>query len=491
LGAEQGADVIEFSTATTAADAEASALVVGVGADLSFDDTAAWVVEHLPWVSERFEDHEFSGKSGQTLSITTGGVIPFSDVLFAGLGDAPDQEEVRRAAGSAARALSRSTTIATTLHRAAEGGAGAVAMGFLLGAYAFDRHKSDPKPNAIESVVLVGAGDDALEDTATATIVADAVMFARDLVNESAMYKSPATMAAIAIEMGAEVGVEVRVLDEAQIESEGLGGLRGVSLGATNPPRLVEFRYEPDGAETFLAFVGKGIVFDSGGLSLKPAAGMETMKTDMSGAAAVFGAVKAIARLGLPIKVVGITPLTENMPGGAAVRPGDVLHTRNGKSIEVLNTDAEGRLVLSDGLALAVEQEPDLVVDLATLTGACMIALGRKIAGLFGTDDAVEHVLEAAESAGERVWHMPLPEDYRKLIDSEVADMRNTAGGEKYGGAITAALLLKEFAGDGPWAHLDIAGPARAGETEGYVLKGGTGFGVRTLVELARAMSRG
>jgi leucyl aminopeptidase len=277
------------------------------------------------------------------------------------------------------------------------------------------------------------------------------------------------------------------VLDEHQIEAERLGGLRGVSLGATNPARLVELRYEPAGATAFLALVGKGIVFDSGGLSIKPAAAMEEMKTDMSGAAAVFAAMKAIARLGLPIKVVGITPLTENMPGGGAVRPGDVLHTRNGKTIEVLNTDAEGRLVLADGLALAVEQGPDLVVDLATLTGACMIALGTKIAGLFGTDEAVAQVAAAAAAAGERVWPMPMPADYRKMIDSEIADMKNT--GDKYGGAITAALLLKEFAGDGAWAHLDIAGPARSGDTDGYILKGGTGFGVRTIVELARAMA--
>lgn len=362
-------------------------------------------------------------------------------------------------------------------------------MGALLGAYRFDRHKSEAKPNRVSSISFIDGDDAALAAARDAAIIADAVMLARDLVNESAMYKSPEVLAGVARDMASEVGIGIRVLDESEIEAERLGGLRGVSLGATNPPRLVEFRYEPDGAQAFLAIVGKGIVFDSGGLSIKPANSMETMKTDMSGAAAVFGAMKAIARLGLPVKVVGITPLTENMPGGAALRPGDVLHTRNGKTIEVLNTDAEGRLVLADGLALAVEQDPDLVVDLATLTGACMVALGRKIAGVFGTDDAVEQVRAAADAAGERVWHMPMPDDYRSLIDSDVADMRNTAGGERYGGAITAALLLKEFAGDGPWAHLDIAGPARAADTDGYALKGGTGFGVRTIVELARRMA--
>jgi leucyl aminopeptidase len=235
--------------------------------------------------------------------------------------------------------------------------------------------------------------------------------------------------------------------------------------------------------------VGKGVVFDSGGLSIKPADAMETMKTDMSGAAAVFGAMQAIAELRLPVRVLAIAPLTENMTGGAAMRPGDVLRARNGKTIEVLNTDAEGRLVLADGLSLAVEHHPDLVVDLATLTGACRIALGDEIAGLFGTSGGAELVAEAAEAAGERVWVLPLPPDYRKKIDSDVADMKNT--GPRYGGAINAALLLKEFVGDTAWAHLDIAGPARSAEVEHYVTKGGTGFGVRTLVALARQMSEG
>lgn len=480
--------MIEFSTGGPAGDESADALVVGVAADLAYDEAAAWVVSHLPWVTARFEAKEFTGKSAQLLSITAGEALPYQDVVFVGLGDAPDPEAVRRAAGSAVRVLKQSVSIATSLHAACPMAAGAAAMGFSLGAYSFDRHKSDPKPSRVESVSFLGGDQAALAEASEAGVVAEAVMLARDLVNESAMYKSPQTMAEVAAQIASEAGIEIRVLDEKQIEEERLGGLRGVSLGADNPPRLVELRYEPDAAKAFLALVGKGIVFDSGGLSIKPAKSMEEMKTDMSGAAAVFGAVKAIATLGLPIKVVGITPLTENMPGGGAVRPGDVLHTRNGKTIEVLNTDAEGRLVLADGLALAVEQEPDLVVDLATLTGSCMVALGRKIAGVFGTDDAVEQVLAAAQAAGERVWHLPLPDDYRKMIDSEVADMRNNTS-DRYGGAITAALLLREFAGDGPWAHLDIAGPARAQDAEGYIVKGGTGFGVRTIVELARTMA--
>jgi leucyl aminopeptidase len=478
--------VIEFRTAGGIEDGTEDALLVAVGADSNYDEGAAWVIDRLPWVAARLEAKEFSGKEGSVAVISAGEALTYNEIAFVGVGETPTAEVVREAAGTAARALKSSATIATTLHTACEDGAGAVAMGLVLGAYSFDRHKSEPKPSNIATVAFVDGTDAELEATAEVNIITDAVILARDLVNESAMYKSPVTMAEIATEMAAEVGLEIRVMDETEIEAERLGGLHGVSMGATNPPRLVELRHEPEGAEVFLAIVGKGIVFDSGGLSLKPANSMEEMKTDMSGAAAVFGAMKAIALLDIPVKVVGITPLTENMPGGAAVRPGDVLHTRNGKTIEVLNTDAEGRLVLADGLALAAEQSPDLVIDLATLTGACMVALGTKIGGLFGTDAAVEMVSEAAEAAGERLWRLPLPADYRKQIDSDVADMKNT--GERYGGAITAALLLQEFAGDGPWAHLDIAGPARASETDGYTLKGGSGFGVRTIVELARRM---
>ena len=288
--------------------------------------------------------------------------------------------------------------------------------------------------------------------------------------------------------MAADLGLEITVYDESEIEAEGFGGLRAVSLGATNPARMVVMKHRPEGATKSVAFVGKGIVFDSGGLSIKPAAGMETMKTDMSGAAAVFGAMKVIAELGLPVNVTAITPLTENMTGGAAQRPGDIFTARNGKTVEVLNTDAEGRLVLADGLSLAVEDEPDLIVDIATLTGACMVALGKKIAGLFGSDDdAAGQVEAAARRAGEKVWRLPVEKEYRTKLDSPIADIKNI--GDRYGGAITAALFLAEFTDERPWVHLDIAGPARAEGDEGYVTKGGTGFAVSTLVALAEDLA--
>jgi leucyl aminopeptidase len=253
---------------------------------------------------------------------------------------------------------------------------------------------------------------------------------------------------------------------------------------------MVVLRHEPDGATASLALVGKGIIFDSGGLSLKPPAAMETMKTDMSGAAAVFGAMEAIAKLDLPVNVIGIAPLTENMPGGSALRPGDVLRARDGKTIEVLNTDAEGRLVLADALSLAAEEEPDLVLDIATLTGACKVALGAKIAGLVGNDDAaVDAVAAAAARAGEKVWALPLEQEYASLIETPMADVKNVGG--RFGGTITAALFLSNFVGDCSWAHLDIAGPARADKAEHYMPKGASGFGVRTMVALAEDMADG
>jgi leucyl aminopeptidase len=288
-------------------------------------------------------------------------------------------------------------------------------------------------------------------------------------------------------------GLSVTVLDEVAITSEGLGGLAGVAQGSEEPPRLIELVYQPstptagvgDGHVPTVALVGKGITFDSGGLSIKTADGMMTMKTDMSGAAAVLATMSALADLAVGVKVIAIVPTTENMPGGRAIKPGDVLKIRNGKTIEVLNTDAEGRLILADGLSLATEAGPDAMVDLATLTGACVVALGRQIAGLMGNnDDLVGQVRAASDRAGELVWHLPLPDEYRKSIESEVADMKNISSPAGAGGALTAGLILAEFVDDVPWAHLDIAGPARSDADEGYTRKGGTGFGVRTLIEL-------
>ena len=428
---------------------------------------------------------DFTGKKGQTLFVATP-EGPTPEVLLVGLGEEVDAEGLRRAAGSVTRVSRRYETVATTLHHVdIDEAASAVALGSWLGAYSYEEYKSEPTPIALSSVVLVDE-EGLSEQIELSEAIANGVILARDLINRPAWDKAPAVMAQACEDLSDKI--DVTVYDEYQIAEAGFGGLQAVNLGADNPARMVVMRYRPEGATKTVAFVGKGIVFDSGGLSIKPAAGMETMKTDMAGAAAVMGAVKAIADLGLIVNVTGITPFTENMTGGSALRPGDVMRAYNGKTMEVLNTDAEGRLVLADGLALAVEDEPDLVIDIATLTGACKVALGPLVGGLVAKDDeAADLVLSAAEAAGEAMWRLPFVEEYRSMVESDIADMKNIGG--RWGGAITAAIILSEFVGDTPWVHLDIAGPGRADKTEHYVSKGGSGFGVRTLVSVAEALS--
>jgi len=440
----------------------------------------------------------FEGKLGQTCA------LPGRDhtVIAVGLGEANEVtlDGLRRAAAALVKAAWHDKRVATTLLDAAPRGlekgraAQAIAEGAALASYRFSVYKREAKPCRVESVTVIGRGAAAKRGVARGERIAAAVALARDLVNEPAGAMTPRRLAHVAGEIAEREGLTLTVLDEVEIANMGLGGLQGVARGSEEPPRLIELVYEPpralrsDGRASkrrvpTLALVGKGITFDSGGLSLKTADGMETMKTDMGGGAAVLAAMSVLPSLEPAVKVVGIVPTTENMPSGSAIKPGDVLKIRNGKTVEVLNTDAEGRLVLADGLSLAVEAGVDAVIDLATLTGACMVALGRTIAGLMGNDDAlIDRVGAAAERAGEAVWHLPLPTEYRKDIDSDVADIKNTGSG-RYGGALTAGLFLQEFVGDTPWVHLDIAGPARADSDDGYVAKGGTGFGVRTLVE--------
>ncbi|MEA2828690.1 MAG: leucyl aminopeptidase [Actinomycetota bacterium] len=438
----------------------------------------------------------FEGKVGETMTLpgTAGGAT----VVAVGVGDPAKitAETLRRSAASLVKAVWRDARVATTLLAAAPAtmppalAAQAVAEGALLASYRFTTYQSDPKGCRIETLAVVGEGTEADQGIQRGVRVARAVALARDVVNEPAGAMTPRRLAEIATQVAEDEGLQIEVLDEIAIVNEGLGGLAGVAQGSDEPARLIRLTYDPPGATATLALVGKGITFDSGGLSIKTAEGMETMKTDKSGAAAVLGAMSAIPALALlddlAVKVIAIIPTTENMPGGAAIKPGDVLKIRNGKTVEVLNTDAEGRLVLADGLSLAVEAGVDAILDLATLTGACVVALGRRIAGLMGNDEGwMAQVREASERAGESVWPLPLPEEYRKLIDSDVADVKNIGG--RYAGALTAGLFLKEFVGDVPWAHLDIAGPARSDDDEGYLSKGGTGFGVRTILEAVAA----
>ena len=476
--------MIEFEAGPPIEEAEGDVLAVPVFAELTWGPGAQWAAEALgEWVADYLGEQEFSGKSGQVAELPAAGSLPFSRVVFVGLGDDLDLEGLRRAAALVGRSSWKFATVATTLSGVdLDEAVEATVFGFSLGQYSYDRYRSEPNPPATERVILSG-GTEIPDRAAQAKIVAGAVALARDLINEPAVDQPPSVLAERAAELAAERGIQVTIYDEEQIVEEGFGGLHAVGSGADNPPRMVVLEYAPDGATQTVALVGKGIVFDSGGLSLKSAGPMEAMKTDMSGAAAVLATVMAVADLELPVRVIGITPLTENMPGGAAQRPGDIMRARNGKTIEVLNTDAEGRLVLADGLSLAAEAEPDLIVDIATLTGACAVALGPKIGGLWSNDDdAADRVIGAAKRAGEKVWRMPLEREYQSHIESSIADMKNT--GERYGSAISAALILSEFAGDGPWVHLDVAGPARTSKAEHYISKGATGFGVRTLIAL-------
>jgi leucyl aminopeptidase len=436
----------------------------------------------------------FAGKVGES-AVVRGVTGP--DEVLVGIGEVEklDPDALRLVGAAIARATAQYVSVHVELRALLPEGVptdtavAALAVGAHLAAYRFDRFKSEPKPPRVTRIVIVGPPGDEIERALRrGDAVAGAVAVTRDLVNTPAGDLPPRRLAEIAVELGAEHGFAVSVLGVPEITELGLGGLLGVAAGSVEPPRFVTLRYTPEQPSgRAIALVGKGITFDSGGLSLKSGAGMMSMKTDMGGAAAVLGAFCAFGALGVTDEVRGYLAITENMPSGSATRPGDVLRTRNGKTIEVLNTDAEGRLVLADALALAIEEAPDAIVDLATLTGACVVALGNKIAGLLGNDDRViAQVQAAARRAGEAVWPLPLPAGYRTHIDSEIADMKNI-GATGQAGTLAAALLLAEFVDDVPWAHLDIAGPVRTEEDRGYLRKGATGFGVATLIEFVSA----
>ncbi|ACU53674.1 Leucyl aminopeptidase [Acidimicrobium ferrooxidans DSM 10331] len=356
------------------------------------------------------------------------------------------------------------------------------ALGALLASYRFDRYRHASAPAQTWPTEVVVMGDVARAALQRARSRAEAVALARDLVNEPPSRMTPTVFAQLAEQVADAAGLEVRVWDRAACEAEGLGGLLGVARGSVEEPRVVHLVYRP-GAPTGepVALVGKGITFDSGGLSLKSADGMMSMKTDMAGAAAILAAMSVLGELGCTREVRAYLMLTENLPSGSAQKPGDVLVTRSGTTIEVLNTDAEGRLVLADGLALAVEDGASAIVDLATLTGACVVALGDEVAGIMGSDPNLIGALRAAgDREDEPLWELPLPSRYEAHIKSSVADVKNMGKPGK-AGAIAAALLLKRFVGSVPWAHLDIAGPARADGDRGWVREGATGFGVLTL----------
>ncbi|MEU6169344.1 leucyl aminopeptidase [Streptomyces tanashiensis] len=471
------------------------ALVVAPGAeavDKAFDGRLAAVLETLG----------ASGAEGEATKLPSPAGLKAPVVLAVGLGAAPedgesfDAETLRRAAGTAARTLTGTKKAAFALPILAAEDAAAIAEGALLGAYAYTAYQenADAKKPLAE-VALLGAKprDKAYKAAAErAQAVAEEINRARDLINQPPNDLTPAAFAAAAQAAGKEHGLKVQVLDEKALTKGGFGGILGVGVGSVNPPRLVRIAYTHPKAEKTLALVGKGITYDSGGISLKPAGHNETMKCDMSGAAAVFSSVVAAARLGLEVNVTGWLALAENMPSGSATRPGDVLRMYSGKTVEVLNTDAEGRLVLADALTKASEEHPDAIVDVATLTGAMVLALGNRTFGIMANDDDYRTAIhEIADEVGEQSWPMPLPADLRKGMDSPTADIANM--GERMGGGLVAGLFLQEFVGEGiTWAHLDIAGPAfHEGAPYGYTPKGGTGSSVRTLVKLAERTAAG
>jgi leucyl aminopeptidase len=452
-----------------------------------------------------------SGAEGEVTKLPAPSGFKAPVVVAVGLGALPEKDEahtaesLRRAAGAAARALAGSKKAAFALPLADPADAGAVGEGALLGAYSFDAYKENGSAKGgkaagngkapLAEIVLLGAKprDKAYKAAVErAVAVTEELNRARDLINTPPNDLTPEAFAAVAQAAAKEHGIKVQVLDEKALAKGGYGGILGVGAGSAAAPRLVRLSYTSSKAKKHLALVGKGITYDSGGISLKPAGHNETMKCDMSGAAAVFAAVVAAARLGLEVNVTGWLALAENMPSGSATRPGDVLHMYSGKTVEVLNTDAEGRLVLADALWKASEEKPDAIVDVATLTGAMVLALGNRTFGVMANDDAFRTaIVEAAEEVGEDSWPMPLPAHLRKGMDSPTADIANM--GERMGGGLVAGLFLQEFVGEGiTWAHLDIAGPAFNEQGPfGYTPKGGTGSAVRTLVRLAELTAAG
>ena len=456
-------------------------------------------------LTRAWRQQEFTGAAQQTLLLHAAAEIPAERVMLVGLGRVREADlgGLRQAAADAVRQLQarriRSCVMAMAQCEVPKSDLGgrvaAVAEGMLLADYRFDRYRTeetDKLEPALERALLLIAPRDDLSVAEAALEQAQQVLrgvcFARDLVNEPGNVKSPQHLAERAREIAAEVGLECTVLDKQALQEEKMGALLGVAQGSEREPCMIvlEHRGGPEG-EAPIALVGKGVVFDAGGISLKPAEKMDEMKMDMAGGAAVLGTMYAAALLGLPLNLVGIVPAVENLPSGTAIRPGDILTTLSGTTVEVLNTDAEGRLILADALTYARRYQPRTVIDLATLTGACIIALGNHAAAVLGSDERlVQKLLKAGERSGERLWQLPLWAPYRAQIKSDVADIKNIGG--RTAGTITAAAFLQHFTKDLNWAHLDIAGTAWEEQGKPHQPKGGTGFGVRLLLDYLQAL---
>ena len=448
----------------------------------------------------------FAGRAGELTTLPSLGRVPAKRVVVHGVGGeaARTLDGLRARAGNLGRALRgldaghvAVSLQAATDHLDPEAAARAVAEGFVLGLYRFDQHhtRAEDRPRgSVASITLVEPTASRLpavrRGVEAGRILAEATNLARDLGNEPANLMTPTIVAERAQTLAAECGLECEVIERAEAERLGMGSYLSVAAGSAQPPKFIVLRYHGGGRQKPIALVGKGITFDTGGISLKPGAGMERMKGDMTGAAAVIASMQAIARLAPAVNVIAVAPCTENMPGGNATKPGDVVYAMDGQSIEVLNTDAEGRLVLADGLAYARREGATTLIDIATLTGAMNVALGSVRIGTFANNDRLYQELERASTAsGERLWRMPLDAEYFELIKSDVADLKNTGGAAA--GSITAAKFLERFAHDTPWAHLDIAAVMDAAADRGEQVKGNTGRPVRTLVHFVLGRARG
>ncbi len=451
-------------------------------------------------ITELIKKKEFIAKLNKTLILPTYGKIRAKRIMLVGLGAKKDvtPDKVRQASGTTA-SIARDTgirEIASVIDSISNEWYQAYTEGCLLSLYKFQKYKNIPaeEKKELKSLTLLLSDKKALASTRMAVkhgqIIADAVCFTRDLINTPPQDKAPAVLADTAKKLARELDIQCKVLSKPELQKLGMGGLLGVSQGSNQPPKFIILDYNPNVKnQDTIVLVGKGLTFDSGGICLKPAKDMDQMKCDMSGGAAVMGAIKAISKMNLPQHVVGLIPCTENMPGGSAIKPGDIIKFHSGKTAEVANTDAEGRLILADALAYAEKYKPSAVIDLATLTGSCIIALGTFATGMLGNNEELKKRIRiSGEKSWERVWELPLWEEYQEQIKSDIADIKNIGG--PYAGAITAACFLSKFTEKYPWAHLDIAGTSWCDKNGAYTQKGATGVGVRLLVQLVQKWTR-
>ncbi|MFW5647502.1 MAG: leucyl aminopeptidase [Candidatus Alkaliphilus sp. MAG34] len=488
-------------------DIMADALVVGVYEGVkSLNTDLAEIDKQLDSaISDMIGSGAFEGKESETLLIYTLGKIPAKKILLLGLGKEEDfkADTIRKVVGKAVKQLEKSKAdtaailpIGLDKNIPPETVGRCIVEGAMLASYKFNKYKTgeEDKENNLEEIYIVNTDnsteDDMNEGIKTGSALANGTIMARNLINEPSNVVTPEVMADKAMEIANKHGLEVKILEREDIEKLGMGCFLGVAQGSDKPPKLITIKYfGGDKNDEVLGLVGKGLTFDSGGISIKPSSGMEEMKGDMGGAAAVLGAMDVIGTLKPKANVIGIVGTCENMPSGKAYKPGDILNSMGGKTVEVLNTDAEGRLVLIDCIAYALKEGATKLVDIATLTGACVIALGSTTTGLISNNEEfVEDVKVAAEKAGERVWQLPSYPEYKKLIKGDWADLKNSGGREA--GTITAGLFLGEFAGENPWVHMDIAGTSMTSDSKIGSAKGATGVGVRTLYHLVKSMEK-